>query len=267
VTVIQAAWLGVVQGLTEFLPISSSAHLILTRELLGWEAGPVEIPFDVACHLGTLLSVLLYFRSDLVEMVRATPEVLTGAPGEPAQMAQRLIVGTVPIALVGWLLAGVIDRLREPGVVVLTLSAGALVMLVAERVARLEREAASLTLFEAFGLGCAQAVALIPGVSRSGSVITVAMLRGLNRKEAARFSFLLGIPAILAAGVRSAWTVPAGALSGQATVLAVGFLASGVVGYLAVAGLIRYLAHHPIDLFAYYRLVVAAALLVWLLAS
>ena len=167
-----------VQGLTEFLPVSSSAHLILVRDLLGWEAGPAEIPFDVACHLGTLLAVLLYFRDDVVGLVRAAPGVLTGAPGEPTQMVRRLIVGTVPIALAGWLLAGVIDRLREPGVAALTLSVGAVVMLVAERVARRERDAASLSLLEAFGLGCAQAVALVPGVSRSGSVITVAMRIG-----------------------------------------------------------------------------------------
>jgi undecaprenyl-diphosphatase len=118
---------------------------------------------------------------------------------------------------------------------------------------------------EAVGLGLAQAVALVPGVSRSGAVITIGMLMGIRREEAARFAFLLGVPAILGAGGRAVWTLGGDGLVQHSGVLMVGFIASGVVGYLAVAGLIRYLARHTLDLFAYYRLGVALVLCLWLM--
>ncbi len=266
-TVIQAGLLGVVQGLTEFLPVSSSAHLILVRALFGWEAGSAEIAFDVACHLGTLFAVFIYFREDVARLVVAAPGALAGRTDEAAKAGRLIAVATVPIALAGWFFADLIERLRQPEVAAVTLTLGALAMLAAERVGARSRTAASLSVIEAVGLGCAQAVALVPGVSRSGAVITVAMLRGLTRESAARFTFLVGIPAILAAGVRAAWTVGPIELAEGATVLLVGFATSGVVGYLAVAGLLRYIARNSLDLFAYYRLVVAAALGIWLVAA
>ena len=259
--------LGVVQGLTEFLPISSSAHLILVRDLLGWEAGSAEIVFDVACHLGTLFAVLIYFRQDVARLAVAAPGALTGGTGESARAGRLIVAATVPIALTGWLFADLVGRLRQPGVAAVALAVGALVMLAAERVRSCGRGAASLSMLEAVGLGCAQAAALVPGVSRSGAVIAVAMLIGLTREEAARFTFLIGIPAILGAGVRAAWTLGAGGMAEHAPVLLVGFAASGVVGYFAVAGLLWYVARHSLDLFAYYRLVVAAGLGVWLVAA
>jgi undecaprenyl-diphosphatase len=264
VTLIQAALLGVVQGVTEFLPISSSAHLILARELFGWEAGPAEIAFDVACHLGTLCAVLVYFRRDIAALTLAAPRALMGGGGASARAGRLIVVATVPIALVGWRFADAIEQLREPAVAAVALAVGAVIMLVAERVGSRSREGASLTVVEAIGLGCAQAAAVVPGVSRSGAVITVAMFVGLSREEAARFTFLLGVPAILGAGARSAWILGVGGLSEYSVVLLVGFVASGVVGYLAVAGLLRYLARHSLALFAYYRLTAAAALGLWL---
>ena len=266
-TVIQAALLGVVQGLTEFLPVSSSAHLILVRALFGWEAGSAEIAFDVACHLGTLCAVLIYFREDVARLVVAVPDALAGRTDESARTGRLIAVATVPIALAGWFFADLIERLRQPAVAAVALTLGALVMLAAERVGSRSRTAASLSIIEAVGLGCAQAVALVPGVSRSGAVITVAMLRGLTRESAARFTFLVGIPAILAAGLRAAWTVGVIGMAEGATVLLVGFAISGVVGYLAVAGFLRYIARNSLDLFAYYRLAVAAALGIWLVAA
>ena len=266
-TVIQAALLGVVQGLTEFLPISSSAHLILVRDLFGWRAGAVEIAFDVACHLGTLFAVLIYFREDVVRLAAAVPGALIGRTGEWARAGRLIVVATVPIALMGWFFADAIERLRQPAVVAVALAVGAVGMLVAERVGSRRRAATSLSVLEAVGLGWAQAAALVPGVSRSGAVITVAMLTGLTREEAARFTFLVGIPAILGAGVRAAWATGAGGMAEHTTVLLVGFATSGVVGYLAVAGLLRYIARHSLDLFAYYRLVVAAVLGIWLVVT
>ena len=266
-TVIQAALLGVVQGLTEFLPISSSGHLILVRDLFGWRAGAGEIAFDVACHLGTLFAVLIYFREDVARLAAAAPGALTGRTGEWARAGRLIVVATVPIALMGWFFADAIERLRQPAVVAVALAVGAVGMLVAERVGSRRRAATSLSVLEAVGLGWAQAAALVPGVSRSGAVITVAMLTGLTREEAARFTFLVGIPAILGAGVRAAWAMGAGGMAEHTIVLLVGFATSGVVGYLTVDGLLRYIARHSLDLFAYYRLVVAAVLGIWLVVT
>ena len=266
-TVIQGVVLGVVQGLTEFLPISSSAHLILIRHLFGWDAGSAEIAFDVACHLGTLVAVLVYFREDVVRLAVAAPAALAGRTGESAQAGRLIVVATVPIALTGWFFADVIEQLRQPAIAVVALALGALVMLAAERVGARSRPAESLSVLEAVGLGCAQAAALVPGVSRSGALITVAMLRGLTREAAARFAFLVGIPAIVGAGVRAAWTLDVGGMAEYTMVLLVGFATSSVVGYLAVTGLLRYIAHHSLDLFACYRLVIAAALGFWLVAA
>ena len=267
-TVIQAALLGVVQGLTEFLPISSSAHLILVRALFGWDAGSGEIAFDVFCHLGTLCAVLLYFRGDVARLVAAAPRAVTGETDEWARAGRLIVIATVPIGLVGWRFADLIDRLRQPAVAAGALAVGALAMLAAERVGSRRRVASSLSIVETIALGCAQAVALVPGVSRSGAVITMAMLTGLTRSEAARFAFLIGIPAILGAGARAAWTLGASDLAmTPPLVLLAGFTASGVVGYLAIAGLLRYLAQHSLGLFAYYRLVVGLALGIWLVVD
>ena len=266
-TVIQGVVLGVVQGLTEFLPISSSAHLILIRHLFGWDAGSAEIAFDVACHLGTLVAVLIYFREDVVRLAVAAPAALAGRTGESAQAGRLIVVATVPIALTGWFFADVIEQLRQPAIAGGGWARGALVMLGAVWVGSRSRPAESRSVLEAVGLGCAQAAALVPGVSRSGALITVAMLRGLTREAAARFAFLGGIPAIFGAGVRAAWTLDVGGMAEYTMVLLVGFATSSVVGYLAVTGLLRYIVHHSLDLFACYRLVIAAALGFWLVAA
>ena len=263
-TAIQAVWLGVVQGLTEFLPISSSAHLLLVRELFGWDAGPAEIPFDVACHLGTLLAVLVYFRRDVVALAAAAPGALAGGVGDAARTGRLILVATLPVVPAGLLLSARIDGLRGPGVAALALAAGAAAMLWADRGTPRARPAASLSAVEAAALGCAQAAALVPGVSRSGAVITVALLLGLSRPEAARFAFLLGIPAIAGGGLQAARMLGGDGLAAHAPVLLAGLVTSGVVGYLAVAGLLRYLARHSLAAFAWYRLALAAALAVGL---
>ena len=260
----QAVWLGVVQGLTEFLPISSSAHLILVRGLFGWDAGPAEIPFDVACHLGTLLAVLVYFRRDVLALAAAAPGALAGGGGDAARTGRLILVATLPVVPAGLFLSARIDTLRGPGVAALALAAGAAAMLWADRGAPRARPAASLSVLEALALGCAQAAALVPGVSRSGAIITVALLLGLSRPEAARFAFLLGIPAIAGGGLQAARMLGGDGLAAHAPVLLAGLAASGVVGYLAVAGLLRYLARHSLAAFAWYRLALAAALAVGL---
>ena len=163
-TALQAALLGIIQGLTEFLPISSSAHLILARAAFGWDAGEFGLAFDVACHVGTLGAVLLYFRRDLVAMVAAAPGALSSAPDEPALLVRHVAIGTVPVVVVGLLFADAItSTLRTPVVAAAALATGAFVMLAAERVGSRSRTEVTLSSAEAFGLGLAQAAALCLG--------------------------------------------------------------------------------------------------------
>ncbi|MDA1095945.1 MAG: undecaprenyl-diphosphate phosphatase [Chloroflexi bacterium] len=266
-TSLEAALLGIIQGLTEFLPISSSAHLILTRSLFGWDAGEFGLAFDVACHVGTLIAVLVFFRRDIQGMVAAVPAAARGAPDDSARLVRSIVVGTLPIVFVGLLFADLItSRFRTPGVAAFALAVGALVMVVAERVRRPPRAETSLTSLEAFGLGLAQAAALIPGVSRSGAVLTLAMLFGIRRERAARFSFLLGIPAIVAAAAKQALDLIEGGIPpGALWLFVVGIVTSAVVGYLTVKYFIQYLVNHSLDVFAGYRLGLAACIVLVLL--
>jgi undecaprenyl-diphosphatase len=283
---LQAALLGVVQGLTEFLPVSSSAHLILARAFFGFDADKFGLSFDVACHVGTLVAVVIYFREDLARMIAAVPQALGARPAGPPRgghnvqpgaavaVADReprliwlLVVGTIPAVVVGLLFGKAIEeRMRTPGVAAVMLAAGAILMFIAERSGRKTRDEISLTMPEAFWIGCAQAVALIPGVSRSGATITLALFLGLRRAEAARFIFLLAIPAILGAAAHEAPKVlKAGFPGDTAALFAIGVVTSAIVGYFAVKYFIRYLASHTLDAFAWYRLALAAATAVWLL--
>ncbi|HAK54253.1 MAG: undecaprenyl-diphosphate phosphatase [Vicinamibacterales bacterium] len=264
-----AAFLGAVQGLTEFLPVSSSAHLLLFREFLGWDVGRFGLAFDVACHAGTLLAVVVFFRDDLLAMAQSLPRALSASPDEAGRQVQLIALGTLPIVVVGLTFQGVIERsLRVPAVTVVALSLGAVAFFAVERMARGTRDSRSLTWPAALVIGGAQAVALIPGVSRSGATIVVGMALGLSRAAAARFGFLLGIPAIVAAAWRTAMTLDAADLTGSvAMAMLVGLVASAVVGYAVIAWFLRYLAKHPLDVFAYYRLGLSGAVLVWLLGT
>ncbi len=265
----QAVVLGAVQGLTEFLPVSSSAHLILARVLLGWDAERLGLAFDVACHAGTLLAVLAYFRRDLWAMALAFPDILRRGATGPARMARLIVVGTLPVIVVGLLWADRIEAgLRTPAVTVVTLTLGAFGFVLAERFGSRARSEDGLRAGDALAMGCAQALALIPGVSRSGATITVAMLTGLGREAAARFSFLLGVPAILAAAGHAALQVADRGLSRhEAGVFATGLVVSAVVGYWAIHFLLRYLARHSLAVFAWYRLAAAAIVAAWLWAG
>lgn len=268
-TTVQAALLGVVQGLTEFLPVSSSAHLILARAFFGFDADKFGLSFDVACHVGTLLAVLVYFRREIAGMIAALPKIADPAHSEGARLIWLLVIGTVPAIVVGLLFNRPIEEhMRTPQIAAIALALGAAAMLAAERIGSQTRSDGSVTAAEAFLLGCAQALALIPGVSRSGVTLTVALLIGLRRADAARFIFLLAIPAILAAaGHEAPKVVKAGFGGDTATLFVIGIAASAIVGYLAVKLFIRYLAKHTLDVFAWYRLALAALVGVWLLRS
>ena len=262
---IQAAILGVVQGVTEFLPVSSSAHLILARAFFGFDGDKFGLPFDVACHVGTVIAAIIYFRAEITRMVAALPHLFAPSRDADARLIWLLVVGTVPAVIVGLLFNTYIeDHLRTVGVSAAMLALGAIGFFVAESFGSKRRDEASLTVGEVFLIGCAQAVALVPGVSRSGITITVALLMGLRRPEAARFIFLLAIPAILGAAGHEAPKMLKAGLAGEAQLFAIGVVTSAIVGYLAIAYFIRYLARHSLAAFAWYRLALAAAAVVWL---
>lgn len=264
----EAVLLGAVQGLTEFLPVSSSAHLILARAFFGWDAERLGLAFDVACHLGTLAAVVAYFRADLLAMMRAAPAACRRGATGPARQAQLIAAGTVPVVIAGLLLAGRIEsHLRTPGVAAGTLAAGALLFFVVERVGSRSRGEETVSFGEALAIGTAQAAALVPGVSRSGATITVGMFAGLRRDGAARFSFVLGVPAIVAAAGHEGLGLLRTGLSGADAVLfVVGMGVSAGVGYLAIRFFLKYLAGHSLAVFAWYRLGLAA-LAVWWMAG
>jgi len=268
----QAVVLGVVQGLTEFLPVSSSAHLILARALLGWDAAELGLAFDVACHVGTLGAVVAYFRADLAGLAAAVPGVFRGPvwPADPAARRLRLIaVGTLPVVIVGLLLAGAIeDTLRTPWVTVVTLVAVAVLFLIVERTGRATRGEEAITPVAALAIGAAQAAALVPGVSRSGATITTGMWLGVRRDAAARFSFLLGVPAIVAAAVHEGLPLlRTGMGREQAWLFVIGMGVSGAVGYVTIKYFLKYLVSHTLAPFAWYRIALAAVTAVWLLSG
>jgi undecaprenyl-diphosphatase len=267
VDVLAAALLGVVQGLTEFLPVSSSGHLILARAFFGWDPGRFGLAFDVACHVGTLLAVVAYFRTDVVRLTVTSPGALAGRDGAWERLGRLIVLGTIPVVIVGVLFADAIETtLRSPAVVAATLAIGAIGLLVAEWAGSKRRGEESIGYGEALAIGVAQASALVPGISRSGATLTVAMLLGLRREAAARFVFLLSLPAVLAAALKEGMELAEVGVAGlPVTLFLVGLVVSGVVGYLTVKYFIRYLAGHSLHVFAIYRLVLAAVTVLWLM--
>jgi len=269
VDLLAAALLGVVQGLTEFLPVSSSGHLILARAFFGWDPGRFGIAFDVACHVGTLLAVVAFFRADVARLIASAPGAVTGRDGEYERLGRLIIAGTIPIVIVGGLFADAIEgQLRSPLVVAVTLALGGVGLIFAERVGRKSRDARTLGFGEALAVGCAQALALAPGVSRSGATLTLAMLLHVERASAARFIFLMSLPAIVAAAAKEALDLSEVGMAGlPVTILAVGLVVSALVGYTTVKCFVRYLAAHSLAGFAYYRFALAAFTVIWLLAG
>ena len=262
-----AVLLGIIQGLTEFLPVSSSAHLILARFFFGWETpADLGLAFDVALHLGTLAAILAFFRAEILAMCRAVPFIFVARPTGAGRLMRMIVVGTVPIVIVGLLFSDVIEaRMRTPGVAAAALAVGAAAMLVAERVGRRTRTEETIGWVDALAVGCAQAAALVPGVSRSGSTIAIGLFLGMRRDAAARFTFLLAIPATLAAAGRESLELRHLAVTNQVVLLfVIGIAVSGAVGYLTIKYFLRFLAGHSLDVFAYYRILLAVLTAVWL---
>lgn len=269
---IQAVVLGIVQGLTEFIPISSSAHLIVVPWLLGWP--DPGLAFDAALHLGTLAAVLVYFAREWIAIARGFVVSLKErriAGGHYRLLSWLILVGSVPGGIAGLFLDDLIDEFfHGPGgsystsglLMMAALILGlAAVLLLAELVAKHTRTLETIGWRDAIAIGCAQALALLPGVSRSGATITAGLLLGLERQAAARFSFLLATPLIAAAGLKKVYdAAEAGLPASEQTAFAVGLLAAAVSGYLCIAFLLRYLQRNSTVPFVVYRVGLAAVL-------
>ena len=259
---IAAALLGVVQGLTEFLPVSSSAHLILARAFFGWNAEQqFGEAFDVACHVGTLVAVFAFFHADIAATIRALPQAFSPSAGVEGRRIRYIAIGTVPIVIAGVLFDR--EAVSTPLVAAIALLVGAAFLLVIEHWGPRGRGEEALTPAGALGIGMAQAAALVPGVSRSGATIATGMAFGLTREAAARFTFLLSVPAIMAAAAKEALKI--GAMTSEQIVLfGIGMTTSAIVGYVTVRFFIRFLTSHRLDVFAWYRVALAAATFIWL---
>jgi undecaprenyl-diphosphatase len=282
----QAVVLAIVQGLGEFIPISSSGHLIIVRRLLGWnELSPAhELSFDVALHFGTLLSVLFYFRRTWFQIIRAalggkvvrfsesgaSDANLTAEEQKDERMLLWfLVIATIPGAIAGKLLEhSAEDYFREH----IFLIAGALIvvallMWLGEKVGKLTTPLTRITLVDSIVIGLAQAFALIPGVSRSGSTITAGLFKGLTREAAVRFSFLLSTPLIAGAALVKAHELHKEGLPADMQIpVLVGIIVSALVGYAAIAWLIRYLQSNSLRVFIIYRIVAGVAVIALALA-
>jgi undecaprenyl-diphosphatase len=251
-----AVVLGLVQGLTEFLPVSSTAHLILVSDLFRLDPERFGLSFDVALHLGTALAVLLYFARTWIALA---VDLVRGRWRMPA----LVIVGTIPAAVAGVLLESAVERtLRSPYYIVVGLVVGSIVFVLAERAAAQRLEMRALSFADAIVMGAAQAIALLPGISRSGITISAGLFRGLVREDATRFSFLLATPVILGAGVKTLLDArKAAELFATPDVLAAGFVVSFLSGLAAVAFLVRFLRTHSLNWFVAYRLLLALGVL------
>jgi len=267
---IEAVFLGVVQGLTEFLPVSSSGHLLLGQYFLGLDPNRFGLSFDVALHMGTLVAVVSYFWRDLIRMALAFFRSFghRDLANDPDQrLAYLVIASTIPAALLGFVFEGFFENtVRSPWIVVFNFVLVGVLFLVAEAVGRHRRLASKLGFGEAIGIGLAQATALVPGVSRSGATITLGLFLGLRREEAARFSFLMSIPIIAGAGGLQLGEVLSRGMNVHEWLLfGAGFVTSAIVGYFTIRFLLDYLTNHSLSVFAYYRFAVAAIVAVLLL--
>ena len=258
-SILEAIVLGLVQGLTEFIPVSSSGHLIIAHELFGTTDS--TLVFDVALHIGTLLALVIFFWKDILGLIKNV-----FSKNSQGMLSRIIIVGTIPAALIGYLFSDWIDdNLRKPITVVITMIIMGLLMLAVEKYSAKKRTVSSVTMQDGAKIGFAQAVALIPGVSRSGATITAGMVQGLKRADAAKFSFLMAIPITVGAIVGSLIGAEPGELGGQTTIFAVGILMALISGLFAIRFLLKFLSNNSLSVFAYYRIALALIVFVTLL--
>ncbi len=270
--IVQAIVLGIVQGLTEFLPVSSSGHLIVVPALLGWDDPFLRsLAFSVMLHVATLLALLLYFRADWLRLIPAGLATVRDRSfrGDPdRRLAWLLAASTVPAVIVGLALNDLIETaFREPRLVAIALVAGGVILWLADRLGSRTRPIEGLTFRMALGIGAAQALALIPGVSRSGMSISAGLFAGLGREAAARFAFLMATPITAGAGLWELRKIIAGEAGVELPLvpLVAGMVASLLAGIAAIAVTLRFLRTHTVTVFVVYRIALAALVVVaWL---
>lgn len=258
-SLLYAIFLGLLQGATEFLPISSSGHLVLAEYFLKIEEA--GLPFDVALHIGTLTGILIYFHGDFQLMAKSL--LKPGSRDEESLFYRRLTgylcLGTVPAVLAGLFWGKAAETyLRSPAAVALSLAAAGLLLLLAERMGRRARGLKSITIIDVILIGLSQALAIVPGVSRSGITMSAGLCLGLDRTAVTRFSFLLSAPVMLGAAVYNLPKIfQQGGAGGQAVFYLAGFLAAAASGYLFIAFLLRFVRSRSLEIFAYYRFLLA----------
>ncbi len=262
-TILQAIILGIVQGLTEFLPVSSSGHLVLVPAVLGWEIPTDQaFVFDVLVQVGTLVAVFAYFWNDLVEVAKAMVQGFASRKpfeSETALLGWWIVLATIPAGAIGVLVKEQVEAaFASSKATAIFLLVTAALLLLAERLGGGENRPEKMGWLDAVVIGLFQVLAIFPGVSRSGSTITGGMLRGLSRSESARFSFLMAVPIMLAAGLLSILDLfEVQNLAGFLAPLALGFVSSAITGYLAIRWLVSYLKKRPLYGFAIYVAVVS----------
>jgi undecaprenyl-diphosphatase len=266
VSILEAIVLGIVQGVTEFLPISSTGHLRIVPAFVGWDDPGAA--FTAVTQLGTMAAVLLYFREDLARIARAWLRSLRDRSVRrtlDARLGWYIVLGTIPIGIFGVLFKDQIETgVRDLYLIGVALIVLGLVLLAAEKVGRRERSIEQIRTKDGFVVGFAQALALIPGVSRSGATITAGLFLGLDRPSAARFSFLLSIPAVVLSGLLELGSILSGE-EGQETgaaALIVATVLAFVSGYASIAFLLRFLSNHSTVVFVVYRVALGALVLV-----
>ncbi len=267
-TVFQALVMGIVQGLTEFLPVSSSGHLILVPWLFGWTDPFINsLAFSVMLHVGTLGALLIYFASDWIRLIPAGLATIRDRSfrGDPdRKLAWLLLAATLPAAIAGYFLNDIFEEaVRAPGVVALTLIVGGVILWLADRLGATTKRIGDVTFPLAFGLGVAQAIALVPGISRSGISISAARFAGLDRASATRFSFLMATPVTAGAALFEFRKLVAGESGVDVSIapLLVGLVAAFLSGLVAIRVLLTYVRTHSFDVFVVYRFVLAGGVL------
>lgn len=276
--VLEAVFLGIVQGLTEFLPVSSTGHLTVSGKLMNLisEDNPEQwTAFIAIIQLGTLLAVLVYFRNDLINIIK---DFIRNNLIKPIRYTEQnlnsklgwlIIIGTIPVVVIGFTFKDIIEGAltKDLYVIASSLIGLAIILAIAEKIAKFKKDVKDITILDSLIIGLAQAISLIPGSSRSGTTITAGLFIGLNREAAARFSFLLSVPAVLASGALQLFEALKFVDQTMVVNLIVSTIVSGISGYLAIDFLLKYLKKHSTFIFIYYRIGLGIFIIIFLLSN